>query len=318
MFHLKQCADLSMYARRILKKILFSPLDSIDGISVTAQRTRFKHLSLNVKARRVLQQHFGMNNVYSDSILPAHMHGSDAMSVRTTYSYPSKKSGISIDPFRVYTKPYCNDITRMSYILHRILNLHKTELNLLKVDISCPYNHLSILMYIRTHQKKKSHMGFHHDIKKNRYGQYCQRTNTQRINTPTVIFTIGDERILKWQRRTKEKGGIWNIDTLWSLFIMHIKDGSITIVHPLDETPTEDPVSGDYVDYKHGEVNIAPNLYSIGFAFRNVDCERLHTTDNCMLPDIDVVPLEVTGMYEGVDKRLFEQEIRSAYLRTFS
>lgn len=78
-------------------------------------------------------------------------------------------------------------------------------------------------------------------ILKKRHGQYCKKSNTQRIKTPNVIFSIGDGQVFKRQKRTKEKGSVWNIDTVLSLFLMHLKDGSITIVNPLDEPPTKLP-----------------------------------------------------------------------------
>lgn len=37
---------------------------------------------------------------------------------------------------------------------------------------------------------------------------------------------------------------------------MHIKDGSVTIVNYLGETPTEGPVSRGIVQYQHGGIEV--------------------------------------------------------------
>ena len=306
MFNFVHRNDLGTLARRIVLKLISSPVDSIDGISLAVMSTRFKHISMNVNGRRVLQQHYGMNKVCSEG-----------MAVRTTYNYPSVKKGISTDPLRVITKPYCNDITRMAYILHQVINHNKNSLCLGQADISCPFNHCTILMYYSLPNiKDKSHMGFHTDIKYDTKGKYCHKSNTQRYKTPTVIYSIGDERLLKWIKRTKQSGGNWTANKVWS-FLMYIRDGSVTIVNHLDETPDENPDTGERAQYQHGGITVGNSLFSIGFAFRNVDCERLHSSDNCMIPDIDIVPLPINGMYEGMDKKSFQSALRAAYKKTF-
>ena len=61
-------------------------------------------------------------------------------------------------------------------------------------------------------------------------------------NTPTVIVSLGDERLLNWRRRVKVKNNkgswVWKIDPSWS-GTMSMKRKSIVVLHLLDENHTK-------------------------------------------------------------------------------
>ena len=82
----------------------------------------------------------------------------------------------------------------------------------------------------------------------NHKGVYLDKQNGQKENTPTVVVTIGDSRKLKWRRRILVLDLVtgrynWQIDKTWK-YVMHVASGSIVIVNPLDEIPTQTAVIG--------------------------------------------------------------------------
>ena len=94
-------------------------------------------------------------------------------------------------------------------------------------------------------------MCMHTDVKYTNDGTFRDGINTQKNNTVTLIFTIGHDRYLKWQRHEMNKNKKWSIDSNFSL-LMLLKNGNFVILHPHDECPHGHLVSNIKCKYHHG------------------------------------------------------------------
>ena len=97
--------------------------------------------------------------------------------------------------------------------------------------------------------------------------------NSQAENTPTVVFSLGAPRELKFDRRRivkALKGNKWLIDKEWTASY-HLNSDSISIIHPHDENPLKAiNTSLQPYQFRHGIPNVSLDQLSIGIAFRKV------------------------------------------------
>ena len=66
------------------------------------------------------------------------------------------------------------------------------------------FNHCSVILYYAGEGLKKSaKLGFHSNcVYSTQNRTFVSSANSQVINTPTVIYSLGDSRVLNWRRRT--------------------------------------------------------------------------------------------------------------------
>ena len=148
-------------------------------------------------------------------------------------------------------------------------------------------------------------MGWHCDSKYSKKGEFLPRRNTQLINTPVVIFTVGFSRILKWRQRCLNLNNngnlIWHYDKS-SEFEMLLEEGHLLLIHPRDEVPNYCTIQGAVCNYQHGQVHFNKcNGMSIGFVFRNTTSKaRFDKKTNVWIQNQDeiIVPKD---MYDKVD-----------------
>ena len=158
-------------------------------------------------------------------------------------------------------------------------------------------------------------MGWHCDSKYSKKGIFLPKSNSQVINTPVVIFTIGMSRILKWRKRClnlNKKGRlIWHYDQS-SQFDMLMEEGNLLLIHPDDEVPTFCPVQGAVGHYQHGQVRFNKcKGMSVGFVFRSTtSMARFDKKTNLWIQNQEdiIVP---RGMYNDVDICKFQQSMIS-------
>ena len=154
-------------------------------------------------------------------------------------------------------------------------------------------------------------MGWHCDSKYNKNGKFLKNSNSQVINTPVIVFTIGMSRMLKWRKRclNRNKNGtlIWHYDKSVE-FDMLLREGNLMLLHPDDEVPTYCPTVGAVCQYQHGNVCFnEDNGMSVGFVFRNNTSKAIfHNKTNLWIQNQDdvIVPRE---MYNEVDISKFHQ-----------
>ena len=110
------------------------------------------------------------------------------------------------------------------------------------VDLNTKFNHCTVLLYYAGKGLKKStSLGYHTDcVYSPVTGEYVTKKNSQKENTPAIIYTIGDRRRLNWKCRHVSdniKGRkVWkesNDDKL----SFGLESDTITIIHHHDENP---------------------------------------------------------------------------------
>ena len=117
----------------------------------------------------------------------------------------------------------------MSTIFHRLLNHNIEELNLFGIDVSSPFNHFTILLYYSIPSIKPcSKMDWHSDIKYYIQGIYKRGFNSQRDNTPTVVYSVGGVRAIQFRRMILTSNKFFIDDSFKHVFKK--TNGSVLIV----------------------------------------------------------------------------------------
>ena len=152
------------------------------------------------------------------------------------------------------------------------MQTNSTLLGLSSLDLSDNFNSYAILLYHRMPGiKEVSSMGWHTDSKYSKEGVFLINANCQKENTPTVIITIGHNRILKWRKIIYDEHNKRKPSP--NIIQMLLEEGTIMILHPHDECPHIDNESGEKIKYEHGNVNIGKDNCSVAFVFR-VLCKK--------------------------------------------
>ena len=205
----------------------------------------------------------------------------------------------------------------MSVYLHNILIQNQHKYGLQTVDLSYTFNSCTVLLYhCIKGTKDVSSMGMHTDVKYTNAGIFRDGVNTQRVNTATVIFTIGQNRYLKWQRHilnisTKK----WSLDETFSTQML-LQNGNFVILHPNDECPHFETSSNETCKFHHG-VRILKNNTSISFVFRvAISFATFRKCDNTIV-DLGIsfnIDKEITrkNSYNSIDIVKYHNDIKNA------
>ena len=195
-------------------------------------------------------------------------------------------------------------------------------MNLKGVDLSTKFNHCTVLLYYAGEGLKKStSLGYHTDcVYSPNTGEYMNKHNSQKENTPAVIYAIGDKRRLNWRLRhvTANDNGrkVWcqpNADTL----TFEIESDTLTIIHPHDENPMIDSNKESMSQFMHGGVNLSGEKFSVGFVFRVVkDTHKYHLSDDTMVYDNSSGHGDVVDGILGIDIMSFHWNLLTLYRNT--
>lgn len=184
------------------------------------------------------------------------------------------------------------------------------------------FNSLTILLYYnKTDDGKIKQIGMHRDQLYDDDGNLNVNQNSQAPYTPTVILTIGDPRILKFEL---SKHG--NMEHFKHIEIHPIKllNATLFILHPLDEVPRKRPYYPFNVDdktfFRHGKVNFggANDCLSVAFVFRTVNRKLkigkhgkvYHRDSKANLDDYDHV---LNTFFESMLKLECDERLQSVY-----
>ena len=266
---------------------------------------------LNLNRPAVIRQYFGKVNTVSNN--------------RFTYGASKSLGSISVgtDPHNFITRKMTNHMTLVSNSLTKLLQTNRHKLNLNDCDIDNPFNHCTVLLYFADdNDKRTSSMGYHSDCTyRLNDGKFDFTRNSQVINTPTVVYTLGDNRSLNWKRRHRVKGGkgrnVWNVDKTWSAsYDLH--DSSVTIINPKDEDPLSSNNLSSLTQYIHGGVNVKGCQLSVGLVFRQVDYEAAYDerTDRMITTDLHDES-KYAKLYESFDTDQFSSNLFNAYINRF-
>ena len=212
-------------------------------------------------------------------------------------------------------------MTEMSIYFHSILLMNKNNYGLQTVDLSTGFNSCTILLYHYIKGTKDvSSMGMHTDVKYTNAGMFRNCANTQKENTATVIFTIGQNRFLKWQKHYLTSTNKWSVDQSFG-FQMLLKNANFVILHPNDERPHVDMMTNQTCKYHHG-VRILKKKTSVSFVFRVVtSVAKFRLRDNTIVdhgvPFNEVKEIERLRLYESIEINQYHNDIKQAMSAVF-
>ena len=167
--------------------------------------------------------------------------------------------------------------------------------------------------------KQHSSLGYHTDcVYSPSTGEYVTNMNSQEINTPSVIYSIGDARRLRWKERkiglSKCGRKIWE-DSVGSNMCFELGSDTMTIINGDDENPRSSKNHHHMRQYLHGGVNVSGEKFSVGFVFRVVNNYGMyHRIDDTM-----VVPNKESDIVNGIlgfDVGAFHEKLINLYCNT--
>ena len=248
--------------KRIVDRLISSPVGSKDGIHATIDTPYGKNPMMNVYQPHVLRQYFS-KNVDTKPCKDGYIY-------RYSYGTGTGSNTLGIDPTNFMTRPFSHEIDVMAKKVHEFVNRNRKRLNLTHAELGEGYNHMTIILYYAGEGLKKvSLLSKHCDCTYSVHnGKYILSANSQVENTPTIVYSLGSARSLNFNRREivkGKRGNKWLNDTEWST-TFELENNSIWINNPADEEPSP------RYQYQHGGVKVGEGELSIGFAFRNVNC----------------------------------------------
>ena len=298
-------------AKEISKHLLSDIPNTLHGISIATEEPMNNGLKLNITRPAVLRQYYGVSN-----------HSNDELHCNTVaYGYKHGKLPVSIDPSRYTVKPFSLSMTEMSIYFHSILVMNKNTYGLQTVDLSNGFNSCTILLYHSIKGTKDvSSMGMHTDVKYTNAGMFRNCANTQKENTATVIFTIGQNRFLKWQKHNLTSTNKWSVDQSFG-FQMLLQNANFVILHPNDERPHVDNMTKQTCKFHHG-VRIVKKNTSVSFVFRVVtSVAKFRLCDNTIVdhgvPFNEVKEIERQRLYKSIEIKQYHNDIKHAMSAVF-
>ena len=286
-------------------------INSPKGIKLVVEKAMNNPPMLNLKRPAVIRQYYGKFNSTNNT--------------RSTYGASKSLGSVSVgtDPTNFITRKMTPHMTKMSHSLTQILKSNRGMLNLSDCNIDDSFNHCTVLLYYADdNTKRSSSMGYHSDCTyRLNDGKFDQARNCQVINTPTVVYTLGDTRSLNWKRRSSVKGDngryIWKNDPSWSSSY-ELLDGSVTIINPKDEDPLSAHNNTNKTQYLHGGVSVKGCQLSIGLVFRVVDYEATYDNEtDRMITNQLHDESKYDKLYDNFDTDLFHSNLFNAYFNRF-
>ena len=109
-------------------------------------------------------------------------------------------------------------------------------------------------------------------------GKFVDTANSQVENTPAVIYSLGDNRVLHWGE-IRLLNGKWCLDPSFSTSYI-LNSDTVTIINPLDEDPFSPKNVDEYCQYQHGGVKLTGTKLCAGPVFRVVNSEQSYNIEN--------------------------------------
>ena len=131
----------------------------------------------------------------------------------------------------------------------------------------------------------------------------------------TLIFTIGQNRYLRWQKHDMLNNKKWSIDDNFNL-LMLLQNGNFVILHPHDECPHGHSVSNVKCKYHHG-VRVIKKNTSVSFVFRvSTSSALFRKVDNTVVDHgvLSNIKKDINKhlLYQSVDNEQYHSDIKDA------
>ena len=169
-------------ARSFAMTLLQSDFDSFGGISVSVDMPFGVSGLMNINRPAVLRTYYGMNyRIISPNIWERYSYGSTLTS-----------GTLGMDPRKYSTKAMSAEMHDFGRVLQQYLLKHNrfnefTD-QLLKKDL----NHCTILIYSTHIPNVNCKLSYHCDSKYSRSGKFLTTQNSQGIDTPVIVYSLGD------------------------------------------------------------------------------------------------------------------------------
>ena len=179
-------------AKAIVGTLLKSPIDSPEGITLTADRPYQKKACINITRPAVLRTYYGTT---TRAISATKLE-------RITYGSTDLSGSLSMDPRSFCTKPMSTEMHEFgkslkAYATNKLKMQHKST-DILKY---AEFNHCTILIYNPHISNINSKLPYHCDCIYDTNGHFNYNKNTQGINTPVLVYTLGNSRTLYFRKR---------------------------------------------------------------------------------------------------------------------
>ena len=244
--------DNALYdlSRCVIDQLISHPVNSANGIKLSIDKPLNNDECLNIHRPAVLRQYFGKE-----------VSRTTETAIRHTYGSGSGTSSVGMDPHNFVTRSLSDEMLCMIEDIHKMLTTSNTLLNMEDVDLISKFNHCTVLLYYAGEGLKKStSLGYHTDcVYSPVTGDYISKNNSQKENTPAIIYSIGDKRTLNWKHRhvsANDKGRmVWSQPSSNKLSF-ELDSDTITIIHPDDENPKRNNNNESMAQYMHGGVSL--------------------------------------------------------------
>ena len=262
--------ELSKTALSLLRQIIFSRLNSKDGICLALDRPLgCKHHKPNLIRPAVLRQFYGQT-------LPC--------GKRFCYGSGTGSLTVGTHPDHLVTRNMTPEMTKLAN--HIALNIKKFTGKTFEL------NHCTILFYYHKYNKSPNNLlGYHTDNVYSANGKFLKSKNSQAEDTPTCVLTIGHSRELvvqkqkhKYYKETKRRR--WKESMTKNITMRH---NSLFILQSSDEKPFE--ANKKKFRWRHGVPGYkGKNDLSIALVFRSVT----NTTDTAnTMSSLDIMTKQI-------------------------
>ena len=176
--------DLS---RAIIDEVIRSPINSHSGIKLSLDKPLNNNIDLNILRPAVLRQYYGKDIAEVNGKLKHYTYGSG-----------SGTSSVGMDLRNFVTRSLNSEMIGMIDDIHEMLCNNRNLFNMNGVDLKQKFNHCTILIYYAGKGlKDNTTLGYDTDyVYSASSGEYVSKSNSQKVNTPAVIYSIGDPKVV--------------------------------------------------------------------------------------------------------------------------
>ena len=180
-------------------------------------------------------------------------------SVRTAHATGSGARTIALDPRHAFIAEVFPDLKKLMTEMTELCKSHCKD----DKTMNCDFNHVSVKLY---YNDKTT--GEHTDIEFDK-NHKPHKNNSQVPNTPVVIATFGDTKLLTFRKYRIDKDK--NHHSTNRTLVFKQKSGSIIIMDPRDEYPAK----GSHYYWKHGaNLENGKEGVSVSLMFRVVRSQK--------------------------------------------